>query len=141
MKRRSREEHGATPTPLPVLTNRDKRFAILVQFQLLKTPNQIIEDLQSALGTQAPSRAMVYKYIQRFKSGHFDLDDDDREGRPPSVVIPEKIDAVKALMDEDRRIAVREIQQTLQMSNGTLHTIIHDYRWVPHKLNPHAYEI
>ena len=145
MKRRSEEEHGATPTPLPVLTNRDKRVAILVQFQLLKTPNQIIEDLQSALGTQAPSRAMVYKYIQRFKSGHFDLDDDDREGRPPSVVIPEKIDAVKALMDEDRRITVREIQQTLQMSNGTLHTIIHDYlgmrkvtsRWVPHQLKPH----
>lgn len=145
MKRRSGTDHGDNPVPLPTLTNRDKRVAILVQFQLHKTPHQIIQDLQSALGVQAPSQAMVYKYIQRFRSGHYDLDDEEREGRPPSVIVPETVDAVKTLMDEDRRITVREIQQTLRISNGTVNTIVHEYlgmrkvsaRWVPHQLKPH----
>ena len=48
-------------------------------------------------------------------------------------------------MDEDRRITIRELQQALHISNGTLHSIILDHlgmrkvsaRWVPHDLKPH----
>ena len=90
-------------------------MAILVQFQLQKTPNKIIVDLQSALGPQAPSKAMVYKCIQRFRSGHYDLENDARESRLPSVLVPETIHAVKELMDQDCRFTIREIQQTLQI--------------------------
>ena len=136
MKRHSGTEHRSNPDPEPEVTYRDKRVAILVQFQ--KTPNQIIKDLQP----QAPSKAMVYKCIQRFRSGHYDLEDDEREGRLPSVIVPETIHAMKELMDQDRWFTVRKIHQTLQISTGTLLTIINDYlglgkvsaRCVPHQL-------
>ena len=45
MKRHSGTEHRSNPDPEPEVTYRDKRVAILVQFQLQKTPNQIMEDL------------------------------------------------------------------------------------------------
>ena len=142
MKRHSGTEHRSNPDPEPEVTYRDKRVAILVQFQLQKTPNQIMEDPQSALGPQAPSKAMVYKCIQRFRSGKYDLEDDARESRPPSVILLETIHAMKELMDQDRRFTILEVQHTLQISNGTLLTIINDYlglgkvsaRCVPHQL-------
>ena len=140
MERRRGTEHRSNPDPEPELTHRDKRVAILVQFQLQKTPNQIIEDLQSALGPQAPLKAMVDKCIQRFRSGHYEFEDDAREGRLPSVIVPDTIHAMKDLIDQDCRFTIRKIQQTLQISNGTLLTIFNDClglrkvsaRWVPH---------
>ena len=60
MERRSGTEHRSNPDPDPELTYRDKRVAILVQFPPQITPKQIMEDLQSALGPQTPSKAMVY---------------------------------------------------------------------------------
>ena len=50
-----------------------------------------------------------------------------RESRLPSVNVPETIHAKELMMDQDRRFTIREIQQTLQISNGTLLNIINDY--------------
>ena len=58
----------------------------------------------------SPSKAIVYKFIQRFRSGHYDLEDDEREGRLPSVIVPETIHAMKERMDQDRRFTIPEIQ-------------------------------
>ena len=120
MERRSGTERRSNPDLEPELTYRDKRVEILVQFQLQKTPNLIIQDFQSALGPQAPSKAMVYKCIKRFRSGHL--------GRLHSVIVQDSIHAMKELLDQDRRFTIQEThRQTLQISNGTLLTIINDY--------------
>ena len=76
MKRCSRSDNVGDSAPLLPLTSRGKRVVILVKFQLLKSAKEIIEDLQYELGVQAPSKATVCKYTQRFRSGPYGLDDE-----------------------------------------------------------------
>ena len=107
MERRSGDQQSTNSYSLPELTNRDKRVAVLVQFRLGKTASQCIDDLKSVLGDQAPKKTMVYKYFQRFQTGHFYLE--------------EKVNFLREKSDKDRRISIREIQHTLGISYGTIH--------------------
>ena len=142
MQRRSGGQQDGNPLPLPELTNRDKRVAILVQFHLGKSASECISDLKTALEDQAPLRTMVYKYYQRFQTGHFDLEDDIREGCPVLHSTQETVSKVKEIMDKDRQITIRELVLSTGISYGTLNTVIRDQlhmrklccRWVPHQL-------
>ena len=144
MERRSGDQQSTNSYSLPELTNRDKRVAVLVQFRLGKTASQCIEDLKSALGDQAPKKTIVYKYFQRFQTGHFDLEDDIREGHPILHSTEEKVNFFREKLDEDRRITIRELQHTLGISYGTIHSLLHNElrmrklcaRWVPHQFGP-----
>ena len=45
-------------------------------------------------GHEAPSRTSVYRWYGEFNRGRRSLQDEFREGRPQSVVVPQTIDAV-----------------------------------------------
>ena len=67
------------------------------------------------------------------------LQDEFREGRPNSVVVPETIDAVSQLILQDRHV----IETTLGISGTSIHSILHEdltvkkicSRWIPHNLS------
>lgn len=76
-------------------------------------------------------------------------DDDPRSGRPSDSVEDETIAIMSALLNEDHRRTIREIEQQIvaeysyvQNSVGSIHSFIHDHlqmrqvsaRWVPHQL-------
>ena len=54
------------------------------------------------LGDEAPSKTSVYRWYEEFNRGRSSLQDEFREGRPKSVVVPETIDAVRQLILQDR---------------------------------------
>lgn len=144
MQRRSGRGSAEKPEAELRLTDRDRRVAILVQFRLGTSVSECLQTLQKALGDEAPSQTMVHKWFGRFRCGCLSLDDDPRQGRPKSTVTDTTVAAVRRLLDEDRRVTVRELEQNIGVSDSTIVTILHEHlgmrkvsaRWVPHRLNP-----
>ena len=142
--RRSGQSPSESLPPLPQLTDRDRRVAILVQFRLGSTASACHLTLTAALGDQAPSLSMVYHWFARFRCGSASLDDESREGRPNSAVTDTVIAAVRRHVDEDRRVTIRWLEQLVGVSLSSIVKILHEdlgmrklsARWVPHRLSP-----
>jgi histone-lysine N-methyltransferase SETMAR len=115
---------------------------IFYDFRVGLSRKECIDRLKLAFGDEAPSKTMVYKWYTEFKHGRRTLKDDPREGRPKSAVVPENIDAVRKLIEEDRHVTYLEIEAALGISATSIHKILHEHlmvrklcsRWIPHKL-------
>ncbi|KAI6658692.1 hypothetical protein LOD99_10987 [Oopsacas minuta] len=88
-------------------------------------------------------RKPPYIWIERFDNGDEELHDDPRAGRPTSSKSRNNIERIQTILDEDRRITLRELEERVGISKATLHSIITEdlemskatERWVP-KLLP-----
>ena len=75
--------------------NREQfRAIIFYNFRHGLTQQQCIDELNYIFGDEATSRTSVYRGYFEFNQGRSSLQDEFREGRPKSVVVPETIDAV-----------------------------------------------
>ena len=117
------------------------RAIIFYNFRRGLTQQQCIDELNSIFGNEAPSRTSVYRWYDEFNRGRSSLQDEFREDRPKSVVVPETINAVLIL--QDRHVTYREIETTLGISGTSLHSILHEHltvkkicsRWITHNLS------
>ena len=81
-------------------------------------------------------------WYKRFEEGRENIKDDQRSGRP-SVVSSSHAAAVKQLLDNDRRITIRDIVAKPDYSYGTVSGIINNQlnmhrivaRWIHKMLN------
>lgn len=118
------------------------RAIIFYNFQRGLTQQQCLDELNSIFGGEAPSRTSVYRWFTEFNRGRSSLNDEFREGRPKSVVVPKNIDAVRELILQDRHVTYREIAVSLDISGTSIHSILHEHlavkklcsRWIPHNL-------
>jgi len=105
---------------------------------------QIIDALEQVYGDNAPKKSTTYKWISRFRSGRNEIEDEPRSGRPSTSVCEENIDAVRDMIEKDRRITTESVADTLNISVGSAHTILVESlglsklsaRWVPRLLRP-----
>ena len=75
--------------------------------------------------------------------GRTSLKDDERSGRPASVVTEENISAEEALINEDSRCTYKDIEGALGISSPSVSTILYQHlrvrkissQWVPHHLS------
>lgn len=101
--------------------------------------NQILQELQGVYHDEAPSRRTVERWHHEFLHGRISLHDDKHPGRPTSSTSGDNVDAVHRLVLEDPRVRVKVIAETLHISAGSVHSILHDHlqlskvsaRWVP----------
>ena len=63
----------------------------------------------------------------KFSRGPSLLQDEFREGRPKSVVVPETVDALRQLILQDCQVAYREIETILGISDTSIHSILHEH--------------
>ena len=91
------------------------------------TQQQGIDELNLILGDEAQSRTNVYQWHFEFNRGRSLLQDEFREGRPKSVVVPETIDAVRQPILQDRHPTYREIETTLDISGTSIHSILYEH--------------
>jgi len=106
--------------------------------------SQIIDALQTVYGDHTPQKTSIYKWIERFKNGRESVQDDEGRGRPTTSKNFENICAVKNLIEVDRRLTVYQIAESLGISVGSAHSILHDdlglsklsARWIPKALRP-----
>jgi histone-lysine N-methyltransferase SETMAR len=118
------------------------RICIFMRSQLGESAIKIHADLAQVIGGQAPFYRTVARWIESVNAGRTSLNDDPRSGRPSTAVTETNIAAVRALVDEDPNIMVAMISKTIGISDGSVHTILHDHlglrkvtaRWVPHLL-------
>ena len=105
---------------------------------------EIIQALQTVYKDNAPKKTCVYKWIERFRDGREAVEDNEGRGRPTTSKNNEKIDFVWNLVKEDGRLTVYQIAETVGISVGLAHSILHDNlclsklsaRWVPKALRP-----
>ena len=120
------------------------RNRAVIEFLTLegRTPKEIHERMAKVYVDSAPSYATVKRWAVEAKHGRESLDDEARSGRPPSAVTPETISALEAMIMEDRRITIVQMSKALDISVGSVETIIHEHlkmnkvsaRWVPKML-------
>ena len=103
------------------------RAIIFYNFRCGLTQQQCIDELYSIFGDEALSRTSVYRWYGEFNWGCILLQDEFREGRPKSVVVPETIDAVHQLIFQDHHVTYREIETTLAISGTSIHSILHEH--------------
>ena len=105
---------------------------------------EIIQALQTVYKDYAPKKTCVYKWIERFRDGREAVEDDEGRGKPTTSKNNKKINFVRNLVKEDGRLTVYQIAETVGISVGLAHSILHDdlclsklsARWVPKALRP-----
>ena len=109
-----------------------------------QSPSNIHERMTAVYGDSAPSRTMVFEWGRRFKNRQLNIEDSPSSGRTIRTTDERTIRTVEDLIIEDRRITIQAIAETLSISNGTVHGILHDHlhmtkvcsTWVQHLLTP-----
>ena len=66
---------------------------------------------------------MVEKWFADFKRGRTNTDDAERSTHPNSLVVPENIKIVHKMVLADSILKLREIAETLNISEGSLHSV------------------
>ena len=87
---------------------------------------QIHSEMKEVLKDDCPSCSTVKTWVSRFKTGHFEVTDEPRSGRPSPATTEEKADAVHVMILENRRISANVIAETLGISHKRVGHIIHN---------------
>jgi len=113
------------------------RHILLFYYRKGKNAVQDRKNLSDVYGEGALTVRQCQNWFAKFRSGNFDLKDAPRSGR---LVEADK-DAIKALLDANRRITTREIGLRLNLSNSTVYDHLKGLGlsskldvWVPHVL-------
>ena len=80
--------------------------------------------IQQAFGDQILSRAQVFKWHARFKTGLTSIDDDEHAGRPRSCTTPETVERIKQLVRQDRRRTIHDIAEEVGIGYGTCQRVL-----------------
>jgi len=110
--------------------------------KLGKNGNETLEMLRQACGGETLSRAAVFQWWRHFKDGNTRVIDKARSGRPSTAVTAVNIAKTAELLENDRRLTLRELSASLSTSfERTLHIVTEILqmrpvcaRWVPRNL-------
>lgn len=126
----------------PDYSRYDVRVIIKFMTALQTPPVDIHTQMLKVMGEECPSIQTVRKWVREFQDGRTNCSDLQRDGRPVSVITEEKINDVRALIQQDRRITVDQMATELDISHGTAWHIVTENlgmkklctRWIPHVL-------
>ena len=79
--------------------------------------------LDKRYGDSAPGKSTIFDWHSEFKRVRTNTDDAERFDRPKSAVLPENITKVHKIILGDRKSKLREIADTLKISEGSVFTI------------------
>lgn len=104
-----------------------------------ESAKNIHERMAKVYGDECPSMATVYRWHSEFKRGRDSAEDDVRSGRPTTSTTDENADTVHDLIMTDRRLTIEMMAEILDISFGSVWTIIHEHldmrkvcaQWVP----------
>jgi len=113
------------------------RHILLFYFRKGMNAAQAAKKLRDVYGDEALKERQCRNWFDKFRSGDFSIKDDQRSGRPTEV----DDDQIKAIIESDRHIPVREIAERLNVSHTTIENHLKCLGfvkkldiWVPHEL-------
>jgi hypothetical protein len=88
------------------------------------------------------SRKQIWVWCTAFDNGRTDVQDEQRSGRPSSSTTDDNVCRIEGLIQENRRIRLRDIADEHNISIGTVQNIVHEQlgyrkvcsRWVPKQI-------
>lgn len=114
------------------------RVCILYEFKLHHNASEATKNINFAWGDGSVSQRTTQRYFQKFKTGNFSVENDDR-GRPDIVV---SNDRLKEVVESDTRKSVRKLADELSVSKSTISRHLKELgkvkkldKWIPHQLN------
>ena len=87
-------------------------------------PNEIWRRLRAQYGESTLSKTQVKFWHREFRGGRDAVQNTSHQRRPRTSTTPENIAAVRDLIEGDRRLTVVEICQELDISYGSVESII-----------------
>ncbi|CAK9808456.1 Histone-lysine N-methyltransferase SETMAR [Anthophora quadrimaculata] len=113
------------------------RHLMLFFFRKGKNATQAANKICAVYGESAVAERTVRKWFARFKAGNFDLEDQERQGRPSTT----DEDLIKSEIEDNPRSTLRQLAEMLNKSKSTIHDHIVKIGyvnrldvWVPHDL-------
>ena len=96
-----------------------------------------------AEGDKALSLSTIYRWIEAFEHGQQSIQDEARSGWPHEAITAKAIAMVEQLVNEDRHITTRKLEEEVGISRERIGLILHEElgmrklckKWVPHVLN------
>jgi len=89
-----------------------------------KSGAETFEMLRHAYGNEAMCRATCFEWRVLFKRGRTSLEDDERSRQPSTSSTPTNVETIRWLVHEDHRITIKEIIVIVNVSYGTVQTIL-----------------
>jgi transposase len=87
-------------------------------------PSEICSRLKRQYGEKTLSNVSVYKWSSAFKKGRETVENKPHERRPRTSITGENSDRVDALIRKNRRITVLKLSGIMNISDGSVKTII-----------------
>ncbi len=92
------------------------RHCILYEYNLGKNATQAANTICFAYRDNAVSVRTCQNWFARFREGNFNLEDEERSGRPQELETNE----LESLLEEDPRQSTRELALKLQVDQSTV---------------------
>ena len=125
------------------LWSRDQiRFVMRYNFDRGLSLDQCFDEMQTVMKDKTPHCTTIFRWFREFLRGNFDLKDDFRSGRPPEAVTHENIVRAKDMLNENRQIVHRQLEETSDIGAPAVNKILYDHLgvrkvcslWVPYAL-------
>lgn len=121
----------------------EQRTNIKFCFKLGKSATETVDLMRRVYGDTCLSRAQIFRWYERFKSGVELIEDEPRSGRPITVRSEELIAKVRERLLQDRCVTVRMMADDYGVNRETIRKIIVEdlgkkkvaSRFVPHSLS------
>ena len=102
----------------------EQRYCIKFCQKLGDTQVETIRKIQQAFGNEALSPTQIKQWFKRFKDDRASVESDPRSGRPSTSRKEEVMDQVREKVLEDRCLTVQEILAEVEISTGSIHSIL-----------------
>jgi hypothetical protein len=93
----------------------DQRIFIKFCFKFGHSSAETIPLIKKVIGNDSMSKAQIKLWYSRFKVGRESVESDRRSGRPSTSRTPENVESVRAAINKNRRLTVRELQEGLEI--------------------------
>jgi len=102
----------------------EQRANIKFPAKLGKSGAETFEMIRRAYRNETMSRARCFEWHARFKRDRTSLEGDERSGRPSTSSTPKNVETIRRLVHEDRRRTIKDIATIVNVSHGTVQTIL-----------------
>ncbi|KAJ8933794.1 hypothetical protein NQ318_001524 [Aromia moschata] len=102
----------------------EQRMAIKFCVKLEKSAAETIPMLKKAFGVDCLSDRQIFRWHKAFAEGREDINDENRAGRPSTSSSDDNVKRVRDLLNTDRRLSVRLISETLDITKTIVHEIV-----------------
>lgn len=98
-------------------------YQVLCETRQVSSKNCFYDKL-TAFGDDSLSKRQVFRWHKAFLEGREEVRDEVHVGRMLTITIDENMARVRELLNTDRRLSVRLVSQTLNISKSTVYKIV-----------------